>query len=126
LDPFGSGLLYNHLDNIPRHQGKIFAVYDFGENGLGWRVGGGVTASTRAWGDIQNTFLMPSWARVDGFVSYTTLVERHRLTAQLNLRNINNAHYFDGGDNFFNFNAPPINLFPAKPFTATGTIRMEF
>lgn len=130
LDPFGflggSGVLGQHLPNVPRHSGKIWLTYDFGENGLGWRVGGGVTASTRAWGDLQNTFTMPGWARLDGFASYTTLVEGHKVTAQLNLRNINNAQYFTGVDNQFNFNIPPFQLIPAKPFTATGTIRMEF
>ena len=87
---------------MPRHSGKILLTYDFGDNGLGLRVGGGVTASTRAWGDIQNTFLLPGWARLDAFASYATLVEGHKLTAQLNLKNINNAQYFTGVDNFFN------------------------
>jgi iron complex outermembrane receptor protein len=126
LNPFGSGLYGNHLDNVPRHSGKVFAIYDFGENGLGWRVGAGVTASTRAWGDLQNTFLMPGWARLDGFASYTTLYEGHKITAQLNLQNINNAQYFTGVDNYFNYNVPPLPLFPAKPFTATGTVRFEW
>ncbi|MGJ0454620.1 MAG: TonB-dependent siderophore receptor [Methylocystis sp.] len=130
LDPavFGeaSGLFLNHLDNVPRHSGKVFLTYDFGDNGLGWRVGGGVTASTRAWGNIQNTFLLPGWARLDGFASYTTLFEGHKMTAQLNLHNINNAQYFTGADTFFNGNGPPQQLFAAKPFTATGTIRVEF
>ncbi len=136
LNPFGlsdptilgepGGLLYNHLDNVPRHSGKIFAVYDFGDNGLGLRVGGGVTASTHAWGDIQNTFLIPGWARLDAFASYATLVDGHRLTAQLNLKNINNAQYFTGVDNYYNYYNPPLSSIPAKPFTATGQIRVEF
>jgi iron complex outermembrane receptor protein len=129
FDPYGfvdaSGLYLNHLSNVPRHSGKIFVTYDFGDNGLGLRVGGGVTASTRAWGDDQNTFLMPGWARLDAFASYTTLVEGHKLTAQINLHNINNAQYFTGIDNYYNANAR-FNLQPARPFTATGTIRMEF
>ncbi|MGD9658537.1 MAG: TonB-dependent siderophore receptor, partial [Methylocystis sp.] len=95
LDPaiFGEqgGLLYNHLDNVPRHSGKIFVVYDFGDNGLGLRLGGGVTASTHAWGDIQNTCVIPGWARLDAFASYATLFDGHKVTAQLNLKNINNA-----------------------------------
>ena len=136
LNPFGtldsdvfgapSGLLYNRLPNVPRHSGKIFAIYDFGENGLGWRVGGGVTASTRAWGDIQNTFLLPGWARLDAFASYATLIEGHKLTAQLNLKNINNAQYFTGAENFFYFQNAQLTAFPAPPFTALGTVRVEF
>jgi iron complex outermembrane receptor protein len=126
LDPFGSGVFLNHLDNVPRHSGKIFLTYDFGADGLGLRVGGGVTASTHAWGDIQNTFLIPGWARLDAFASYATLIEGHKLTAQLNLKNINNVRYYTGVDNFFNYYNPPLSALPAPPFTATGTIRMEF
>ncbi|MGE3266974.1 TonB-dependent siderophore receptor [Methylocystis sp.] len=125
LNPYGSGLLYDHLDNVPRHSGKIWLTYDFGENGLGWRVGGGVTAATHAWGDIQNTFVLPGWARLDGFASYTHLIDGHKLTAQLNLRNINNAQYFNSSDGQWN-NPPRLALFAAQPFTAVGTVRFEW
>ena len=91
---------------MPRHSGKIFLTYDFGDNGLGLRVGGGVTASTRAWGDIQNTFVLPGWARLDAFASYATLVEGYKLTAQLNLKNINNAQYFTGVGRFLQLQCP--------------------
>ncbi len=125
LNPLDSGLLGNHLDNVPRHSGKIFATYDFGDNGLGLRLGGGVTASTRVWGNVQNTYTLPGWARVDGFASYTSLWDGHKITAQLNLKNLNNVRYFDGADIFFNATTL-FAAFPAKPFTATGTIRVEF
>jgi iron complex outermembrane recepter protein len=131
LDPFDfnglSGQLGNHLDNVPRHSGKIFATYDFGRDGLGWRVGAGVTAATHAWADVWNTVLQPGWARVDAMASYAVLVDGHKLTAQLNLRNLNNARYYEGADNFFQPGpTPPPPLFPARPFTATGTIKVEF
>jgi iron complex outermembrane receptor protein len=130
LDPFGftdtSGFYLNHLDNAPRHSGKIFLTYDFGEGGLGLRVGGGVTASTHAWGDIQNTFVIPGWARLDGFASYTTLYEGHKVTAQINLRNITNTRYYTGVDNFFNYYNPPLSALAAPPFTAIGSLRFEW
>jgi iron complex outermembrane receptor protein len=127
LNPFGSGLYGNHLDNAPHHSGKIFATYDFGDNGLGWRVGGGVTASTHAWADAWNTVLQPGWARLDAMASYTTQLEGHKVTAQLNLRNINNVRYYEGADNFFQPGpVPPPPLLPAKPFTAVGTLRFEW
>lgn len=126
LDPFGSGLLGNHLDNVPRHSGKLFATYDFGENGLGFRAGGGLSGATHVWGDIQNTFLLPSWVRLDAFASYTTLYEGHKLTAQLNLDNITNTRYYTGNDIFFNNWAPRMGVLPAPPFIAVGTLRVEF
>jgi iron complex outermembrane receptor protein len=112
-----SSRLGNHLDNVPRHSGKVFLTYDFGENGLGWRVGGGVTASTHAWATIQNTFLLPSYARLDAFTSYSTLYEGHKMTGQINLNNITNARYFTGV--FINSN-------PAPPFTVVGTLKFEW
>jgi iron complex outermembrane receptor protein len=126
LDPFGSGLYQNHLLNAPRHSGKIFLTYDFGEEGLGLRVGGGVTASSHFWGDIQNTFVLPGYARLDGFASYATLFEGHKVAAQINLRNITDAKYYTGTDNYFNSNGPPRPIFPAKPFTAVGSLRFEW
>ena len=57
--------------------------------------------------------------------SYTTLVEGHKVTAQLNLKNINNAQYFSGTDNYFNSNAR-FNLYPAQPFTAVGSIKFQW
>lgn len=125
LNPYGSGLYLNHLDNVPRHSGKVWLTYDFGDTGLGWRVGGGVTVSTRAWGDIQNTFLIPGWARLDAMASYAALYEGHKLTAQLNLNNITNTRYFTGTD--INFNAGPrLAAFPAEPLTVIGTLKFEW
>ena len=128
LDPYGSngGFLGNRPANVPRHSGKVALTYDFGENGLGLRVGGGVTAQSHAWGDIQNTFLLNGWGRLDAFASYAALVEGHKLTAQLNLKNLNNVHYYEAVDDFFNFNVPPFLRTPARPFTATGTLRFEW
>jgi len=125
LNPYGSGLYLNHLDNAPRHSGKVWLTYDFGDTGLGWRVGGGVTASTHAWGDIQNTFLIPGWARLDAMASYSTLYEDHKLTAQLNLNNITNTRYFTGTDIFYNVPAR-MSAFPAQPFTVVGTLKFEW
>jgi iron complex outermembrane receptor protein len=125
LKPYGSGLLGNHLENVPRHSGKVWLTYDFGDAGLGWRVGGGVTAASHAWGDIQNTFLIPSFTRLDAMASYSTLYDGHKLTAQLNLNNITNARYFTGTDIYFN-SAARVSAFPAPPFTVVGTLKFEW
>lgn len=136
LNPFGfldsavfgdpGGFLGNHLEFAPRHSGKLFLTYDFGDNGLGFRAGGGVTASTHWWGDLQNTFLMPGYARLDGFASYTAELYGHRVTAQLNLQNINNVRYFEAVDDTFKFNSAPNFRIPARPFTAVGTLSFKW
>lgn len=135
LNPYGSlnraafgptgGFLGNHLEFAPRHSGKIFLTYDFGENGLGFRAGGGVTVSSNWWGDLQNRFIMPGFARLDGFANYTAELYGHRVTAQLNLQNINNVRYFEAVDNTVNFFAPPFYRIPAQPFRAVGTLSFK-
>ncbi|MDJ0449932.1 TonB-dependent siderophore receptor [Methylocystis sp. JR02] len=136
LNPFGlldsavfgaqGGFLGNHLEFAPRHSGKLFLTYDFGDNGLGFRAGGGVTASSNWWGDLENTFVMPGFARLDGFASYTAELYGHRVTAQLNLQNINNVRYFDAVDDTFNYNAAPKFRIPARPFTAVGALSFKW
>ncbi len=63
LNPYGSngGFLGNRPANVPRHSGKVALTYDFGDNGLGLRIGGSVTAQSHAFGDLQNTFLLNGW-----------------------------------------------------------------
>ena len=122
-----SGLQGNRLDNVPSHSGRVFLVYHFGgEGGLGWRVGGGVSAASAVSGDRENTFDLPAYYRLDAMTSYTAMVGGRRLTAQLNLRNLTNTKYFDGTDIFYNQRLPRFGLFAAQPLMAFGTIRMEF
>lgn len=121
-----SGLEGNRLINAPQHSGRLFAVYHLGgDDGLGWRIGGGITVVSKMEGDPENTFRLPAYARLDAMASYTTTVGGKPLTAQLNLRNLTNVEYFNGADQFFN-SGPRFGVYPAPPFTAIGTIRLEF
>ena len=120
------GLEGNRLANAPRHSGRLFAVYHLsGDDELGWRVGGGITVVSKTAGDPENTFDLPAYARLDALASYTMSVGGKLLTAQLNLRNLTNVEYFNGADQFFNA-GPRFGVYPAPPFTAIGTIRLEF
>jgi iron complex outermembrane receptor protein len=121
-----SGFLGKRLQFAPPHLGKLFLTYDLGENGLGFRIGGGVTASSSWFGDIQNVIVMPSYARLDAFASYATELEGHRVKAQINLQNLNNARYFETVDNFVNYYAPPYYRIPAAPFRAIGTLSFNW
>lgn len=121
-----SGLQGNRLDNVPSHSGRLFLVYSFGsEDGLGWRLGGGIASASKASGDRENTFDLPAYYRLDAMASYSMMVGTRRMTAQLNLRNLTNTKYYDGADIFFNAPAR-FAVYAAQPFTAIGTIRMEF
>jgi iron complex outermembrane receptor protein len=120
------GLEGNRLVNAPMHSGRLFAVYHLGsDDGLGWRVGGGVTVVSKTEGDPENTFRLPAYTRLDALISYTATIGGKLLTAQLNLRNLTNVQYFNGADPFFN-SGPRFGLYPAPPFTAIGTVRLEF
>ena len=77
-----SSLQGNRLDNVPLHSGRVFLVYHFGgEDGLGWRVGGGVSAASAVSGDRENTFNLPAYYRLDAMTSYTAMVAGRRLNS---------------------------------------------
>ncbi len=124
-----SGLQGNRLDNVPSHSGRLFAVYHVGggEDGLGWRIGGGPTLASKAQSDRENTVELPAFVRLDAFLSYATPLAGKVLTAQLNLYNLLSSKYYTGNDFFFNYaREPRLHQFVAPPFTAIGTVRVEF
>ncbi len=124
-----SGLQGNRLDNVPAHSGRLFAVYRVsgGNDGLGWRIGGGPTLASNAQSDRENTVELPAFVRLDAFLSYAAPIAGKVLTAQLNLYNLLNSKYYTGNDFFFNYaREPRLHQFVAPPFTAIGTIRLEF
>lgn len=124
-----SGLEGKRLDNAPRHSGRLFANYDFGDGDgdgdLGWRAGGGFYAAAHAAGDKQNSFVLPGYATLDAFAGYTGQWGGARWTAQLNLDNLLNKDYFTGADSFYNTSSR-LGLFAAAPFTAMGSLKIEW
>lgn len=85
-----SGLSGNRLPQGPKHADSVWLRYDVKSiqqfNGLSFGVG--VFAVGKRDGDIQNTFKLPGYARLDAFAAYRMKMGPARLTAQINARNI--------------------------------------
>lgn len=76
-------------------------------------------------GDIQNTFKLPDYARLDAFAAYRVKMGTARLTAQINARNILDKRYYASIDPEFNV-APRLGVYPSAPLTVMGSMRLEY
>jgi len=129
-DILGPGsTLGNTLDNVPANSGSLFLAYTFPTDNLlhGLRVGGGVYAVGRRWGDDQDTFYLPAYARLDAFAAYSQVIGPTKWTLQVNVKNIANTTYYTGTDNFFNFvSSFRTGIFTGTPRTVAVSLRAEF
>ena len=87
----------NRLWNVPKHSGSVWALYDMQVEPLrGLSFGAGVFVQEKRPGDPQNTFLLPSQARVDAMVRYRPPILNSRLSFQLNAYNLADSTLFGG------------------------------
>lgn len=117
----------HRMTNVPEHSGSLWLKYDV--NGHAARKGfsfgvGGVVAGQRE-GDFENSFQMPGYVRMDAFAAYKFEVQKARVTAQFNIRNLLDKRYFESTDPFMNV-APRLGVYPGAPLTAVGSIRVEY
>lgn len=124
---FGDDHYGRHLPGVAPSAGSIWAKYDFQQPELnGFSVGAGVYAASDRAGDKGYStyyYTLPAYARVDLMAAYKFDYMGKKLTAQLNINNVNNARYF----------APclPYNCSKAfnavgEPLTVKGELRAEF
>jgi len=129
-DMIGPGsLLGLTLDNVPRNSGSVFLTYAFPTDDPlhGWRAGGGLYAVGKRWGDDQDTFYLPAYARLDAFASYAQVIGPTKWTLQVNVKNIANTTYYTGNDTFYNFvSSFRTGIFTGTPRTVTVSLRAEF
>ncbi|MGH3976788.1 MAG: TonB-dependent receptor domain-containing protein, partial [Pseudonocardiaceae bacterium] len=121
-----SGLEGRRLFNVPEHAGSMWLKYDFKNyaalNGL--TLGFGAFMVGERDGDIQNTFLLPGYVRLDAFAAYRWKLGASQVTAQLNVRNLLDKDYYESAD--ANSNVAPRNgVSPGEPLTLFGSIRVE-
>ncbi|WP_347888098.1 TonB-dependent receptor [Nitrosomonas europaea] len=122
-----SGLQGNLMPLVPDHSGSIWLRYDVKQfvplDGLSFGVG--VFAVGKREGDIQNTFKLPGYARLDAFAAYRMKLGPTRLTAQINARNILDKRYYESTDPNSNV-APRLGVYPGAPLTILGSLRLEY
>jgi iron complex outermembrane receptor protein len=128
FDANGRPVYVGHrLPNVPRYAGSFWAKWDVKEipelEGLSFGFGVYVVGIRQ--GDLSNTFQMPGYARLDAMAAYRWNIGAQKLTAQLNIRNLNNVRYFENADPESNVD-PRFGVYPGAPFTAIGSIKVEF
>ena len=103
----------NRITAVPAFSGSIWSTYQFQGGPLrGLGIGAGVTFVGKRYGDLNNSFSVGAYTRLDAAVFYD-LDEHARLS--LNVRNLTDAHYIEQPYNQFN-NAP------GAPFSVLATI----
>ncbi len=106
----------NRLVGVPHVSGSVWTTYEFHEGWLrGLGLGAGVTYVGRRTGDLNASYSVGAYARVDAALWYD-FDERWRLS--INLRNLTDARYIEQPFNQFN-NAP------GAPFSAIAAIRVK-
>lgn len=106
----------NRLAGVPHFSGSLWTTYEFHEGWLrGLGLGAGVTYVGRRTGDLNNSYSVGAYARVDAALWYD-FDERWRLS--VNLRNLTDARYIEQPFNQFNNT-------PGAPFSAIAAIRVK-
>ena len=123
-----SGLQGNRMPNVPLQSGSLWMKYDF--RGLasplkGFSLGFGPYIAGSRHGDIENTFTLPGYVRLDGFAAYRWTMGPVRAIAQLTVRNLLNQQYYENTDPLLA--ATPRNaVYPGAPLTFYGSLRLEY
>ena len=106
----------NRLAGVPTFSGSVWTTYEFHEGWLrGLGLGAGVTYVGQRTGDLNNSYTVGAYARVDAALWYD-FDERWRLS--VNLRNLTDARYIEQPFNQFNNT-------PGAPFSAIAAIRVK-
>ena len=106
----------NRLVNVPEHNFNLWTKYTIQEGDLaGLGFGAGVFYVSDRAGDLDNSFSLDGYTRVDAAISY----ERENYQFGLNFQNLFDAEFFQGGQG-------RRFVEPGAPFTVLGTVSVEF
>ncbi|WP_374090085.1 TonB-dependent siderophore receptor [Methylomicrobium lacus] len=120
----GSGNTGNRFANVPRHAGSVWTTYDFSRLGAqGFSGGTGVYLASDRAGNIDNSFEMPGYARVDAMLKYRHQVGPSNVTWQFNIVNLLDKEYIASSNGFASFIH---QTQPGVPRTFLGLVKVEF
>ncbi|ARV57239.1 hypothetical protein BZZ01_00085 [Nostocales cyanobacterium HT-58-2] len=106
----------NRLASVPQNSFSLWTTYQIGNGDLkGLGFGAGVFVAGDRLGDLDNTFTLPEYARVDAAIYYN----RGNFRAALNFKNLFDARYFESAQS-------RTQIFPGAPLTVLGTVSLQF
>ncbi len=107
----------NLLLDAPRHSGALWSIYEWRRSWLrGLGLGGGLTATTYRQRDLNNSFLLPGYARLDTALYYNYAVtDRTSWRFSFNLENALDRTYYQSST---------VNqIRPGAPLTILAAVR---
>jgi iron complex outermembrane receptor protein len=121
------GFLGKRLSNVPENAGSLWVKYDFkGHKALnGFSMGLGTFAAGQREGNLDNSFQLPGYVRVDAFAAYRWNIKKTKVTAQFNIRNLLEKRYYESTDPESNV-SPALGVAPGAPLMAIGSLRIEY
>ncbi len=106
----------NRLNNVPENNFNLWTTYTLQNGNLaGLGFGAGIFHIGERAGDLDNSFFVDGYTRVDAAIFY----EKDKYRAALNFKNLFDAEYIEGPDN-------RLRNTPGAPFTVQGTVAVEF
>jgi outer membrane receptor protein involved in Fe transport len=106
----------NNLANVPRSTLSFWTTYTIPSGDLqGLGFGAGVFVAGDRPGDLNNSFTLPGYTRVDAAISYNY----NNFRAALNIKNLFDTRYFESAQS-------RTGIFPGAPLTVIGTISLQF
>jgi iron complex outermembrane recepter protein len=106
----------NRLNNVPFNTVSLWTNYEFQNNALkGFALGAGLFFVDERSGDLDNSFTVDGYTRVDAAISYTT----DNLRLAVNFKNLFDTKYFDGSQS-------SDSITPGEPFTVQGTLSVNW
>lgn len=122
-----NGLRGNRLVNVPRHAGALSVRYSATANTPlpGLILGATLIAADERQGDAANSFQLPGYARFDALAGYRFTLGGHRVTAQINARNLFDRRYFESADPDANV-SPRLGVYPGASREILASLRFDY
>ena len=106
----------NRLSYVPQHTASLSTTYTIQAGNLkGLGFGAGLFYVGNRFGDLANSFEVPSYTRVDAGIFY----QMEQFKAALNFKNLTNIRYFEAGQS-------RQSVQPGAPFTVLATVSYQF
>ncbi|GAA6624140.1 TonB-dependent siderophore receptor [Scytonema sp. NUACC26] len=111
------GNLGNQLANVPYNSASLWTTYEIQSGNLkGLGFGIGLFFVGERQGDLENTFVLPSYLRSDAAIFY----RQNNWRAAINVNNLFDVKYFEASD------FGRVTVRPGAPLTIIGSLSVEF
>jgi iron complex outermembrane receptor protein len=105
----------NRLASAPEHDFNLWTAYTIQKGDLsGLGFGLGIFYVSESPGDLENSFFLEDYTRVDAALYY----EKANYRATLNFKNLFDVRYFEGSERE--------EITPGEPFTVLGSVSVKF